>query len=250
LNEELDGKLFGRKVAKRSVMTLPYGVSKRSSNLYVYDEVENLIRKLPLTGNERKGLKGKMGSLIWEAILLVVEKPVTGKEYFQSVANEMAEWNRGLMWFTPTGLPIKQNLKKKDVKPNTIRVTIEGETVVRKYPRYISEIDGKEQANAVAPNFVHSYDSCHLQLSIIAAHSEGMENFLVIHDSFSTDAIHAGRFNHVIREQFVNMYSEADWINKFHNDCQDQLGIELSTNRQELGDFDVTDVLDSKYFFS
>lgn len=250
LNEELDGKLFGRKVAKRSVMTLPYGVSKRSSNLYVYDEVENLIRKLPLTGNERKGLKGKMGSLIWEAILLVVEKPVTGKEYFQSVANEMAEWNRGLMWFTPTGLPIKQNLKKKDVKPNTIRVTIEGETVVRKYPRYISEIDGKEQANAVAPNFVHSYDSCHLQLSIIAAHSEGMENFLVIHDSFSTDAIHAGRFNHVIREQFVNMYSKADWINKFHNDCQDQLGIELSTNRQELGDFDVTDVLDSKYFFS
>jgi DNA-directed RNA polymerase len=191
-----------------------------------------------------------MGNLIWDAILVVVEKPVTGKEYFQSVAKEMADWEKGLMWFTPTGLPVLQNLKKRDIIPNKIRVTIDGKTVVRKYPKYTNEIDSGEQANAVAPNFVHSFDSSHLQLSVTAAFEEGMKNFLVIHDSFSTDAISAGRFNHIIREQFVEMYRDSDWVNRFHDDCEEQLGFELSTPRERQGDFDIEQVLESEYFFS
>ena len=124
LNDQLDGKLFGRKVAKRSVMTLPYGVSKRSSNAYVYEEVDSLLRTVALSGAERKGVRAKMGNLIWEAILLVVEMPVTGKEYFQAVAKEMAEYEMGLLWITPTGLPVTQNLKAKKVK-------VDGASVVR-----------------------------------------------------------------------------------------------------------------------
>ena len=259
INDQLDGKLFGRKVAKRSVMTLPYGVSKRSSNAYVYEEVDSLLRKVSLTGAERKGIRSKMGNLIWEAILLVVEKPVTGKEYFQSVAQEMADWEKGLLWFTPTGFPVTQNLKKKDVKPEMIRVTITDidtdgekfqETFKRKYPRYTSEIDGGEQANAIAPNFVHSFDSAHLQYSIVAAVKEKMENFLVIHDSFSTDCKNAGRFNMIIREQFVKMYTKNDYINKFHNDCQEQLGVDLATPKEKRGTFDMLKVLESEYFFA
>lgn len=250
LNEQTDGKLFGRKVSKRSVMTLPYGVSKRSSNVYVHEIVDEALRKIKLTGNEKKAVKRFMGDAIWQGILLVVEKPVTGKEYFQSIAQEMAIWDEGLLWFTPTGLPVTQTLKKRDVKSNLIRVTIEGLTVQRKYPRYLTEIDGGEQANAIAPNFVHSYDSAHLQLSINEAYEEGMSNFLVIHDSFSTDCISAGRFNHIIREQFVNMYSANDWINHFHDTCEDVIEHELLTERQELGDFDIREVLESEYFFS
>ena len=261
VNEESEGKLFGRKVAKRSVMTLPYGVSKRSSNAYVYEEVDSLLRTIALSGSERKSIRSKMGGLIWEAILLVVEKPVTGKEYFQAVAQEMSEWNKGLLWVTPTGFPVTQNLKKRDVKPNRVRVTIDGETSVRDYPRYTSELDGGEQANAIAPNFVHSFDSAHLQFSTIAAAEEGMTNFLVIHDSFATDALKAGRFNAIIREQFVKMYSSIDYVSKFHNDCGMQLSefdedgdpisvIELATPREARGNFDINLVLESKYFFS
>ena len=250
LNEQTEGKLFGRKVAKRSVMTLPYGVSKRSSNAYVHETVDEVLRGVKLTGNEKKAVKKFMGDAIWQGILLCVEKPVTGKEYFQSVAQEMAVWDEGLLWFTPTGLPVTQNLKKRDVKSNLIRVTIEGITVQRKYPRYLTEIDGGEQANAVAPNFVHSYDSAHLQLSINQGHAEGMNNFLVIHDSFSTDCVSAGRFNHIIREQFVEMYSANDWINHFHDTCEAITGHELLVERQQLGDFDIQEVLKSDYFFA
>ena len=250
LNEQTSGKLFGRKVAKRSVMTLPYGVSKRSSNIYVHETVDEVLRGVKLTGNDKKAVKKFMGDAIWQGILLVVEKPVTGKEYFQAVAQEMAIWDEGLLWFTPTGFPVTQTLKKRDVKSNLIRVTIEGLTVQRKYPKYLTEIDGGEQANAIAPNFVHSYDSAHLQLSINEGAAEGMTNFLVIHDSFSTDCISAGRFNHIIREQFVNMYSANDWINHFHDTCEAVIEHDLLTERQEIGDFDIQEVLESEYFFS
>ncbi len=250
LNDQTDGKLFGRKVAKRSVMTLPYGVSKRSSNAYVHETVDEVLRKIELTGAQKKSVKKFMGDAIWQGILLVVEKPITGKEYFQEVAKEMAIWDEGLFWFTPTGFPVTQNLKKRDVKPNLIRVTIEGNTVMRKYPRFTAEVDPGEQANAIAPNFVHSYDSAHLQLSICSGKDEGMTNFLVIHDSFSTDAKNAGRFNHIIREQFVAMYSATDWINHFHDTCEEVVENNLLVDRQELGDFDMKEVLDSEYFFA
>ena len=131
----------------------------------------------------------------------------------------------------------------------------------RKYPKYTSELDAGEQANAIAPNFVHSFDSSHLQFSVLAAFEEGMTNFLVIHDSFATDCLKAGRFNMIIREQFVKMYSTIDYINKFHNDCEMQLSefdedgdpisyIELATPQESRGNFDINQVLESEYFFS
>ena len=281
INDKLEGKLFGRKVAKRSVMTLPYGVSKRSSNAYVYEEVDALLRKIGISTAEEKIVRSRMGNLIWEAILLVVEKPVTGKEYFQAVATEMAGWDTGLLWLTPTGFPVTQSLKKRDVTDHLLRVTItdpdstlsidpetgelqrEQEKVVvkRKYPKYTSELDAGEQANAIAPNFVHSFDSSHLQFSVLAAFEEGLTNFLVIHDSFATDCLKAGRFNMIIREQFVKMYSTIDYINKFHKDCEMQLSefdedgdpisyIELATPQESRGNFDINQVLESEYFFS
>jgi DNA-directed RNA polymerase len=121
---------------------------------------------------------------------------------------------------------------------------------MRRYPRYLNEIDGKEQANAVAPNFVHSFDSAHLQLTINAAAKDGMKNFLVIHDSFSTDANNAGRFNKIIRREFVNMYKDFDHVNKFHDECEEMLDITLETPRETLGDFKIEEVLKSEYFFS
>ena len=265
-DKEFEGKLFGRKVAKRSTMCLPYGVSQRSSTKYVVETVDEVLRakreEVKITGTDAKTVRATMGKLIWSAIGNVVEAPVVGKEFFQDVARCMARWEKGLMWFTPTGLPVVQSLKKRDVKPNVLRVTIDGKSVSRKYPKYTSEIDGSEQANAVSPNYVHSFDSAHLQFSINAAAMEGIEDFLVIHDSFATDALSAGRFNEIIREQFVKMYEGMDYLNKFYNDCEAQLevedglvkqndeGQEVPITRMVQGDFDITEVLTSKYFFS
>ena len=250
VSEDLGHKIFGRDVAKRSVMCLPYGVSQSSSNKYVYEMVEKHMKGYKkVTAAQKKSIRSMVGKLVWEAITCVVEKPVTGKEYFQAIATELAEAGSGLTWITPTGMPVKQMLMKKDVKYNKIRVTVNGKTIHRHYPKYTKEIDAREQANAIAPNFVHSFDSSHLQLTVNAAADEGMSNFLFIHDSFATDCNSAQRFNDIIREEFVKMY-RTDHVNEFHDRVEVVLGKKSEVSRQVMGDFKLEEVLSARYFFA
>jgi DNA-directed RNA polymerase len=247
-SEETDGAIFGRKVAKRSTMCLPYGVSKRSSNAYVYETVDEVLKESSITAKEAKSVRTRIGSLIWDAIGEVVGAPVVGKEYLQNIAAELAEENLPVYWTTPTGFPVKQEIKKS--VPKMIEVKIDGVRVQRTVPRYVQTLDGGDQSNAVAPNFVHSFDSAHLQLTVKAAAAEGMENFLVVHDSFATDANSAARFNEIIREEFVGIYNERDYLNEFHDKVEEQLGRASEVGRVHQGDFDVNEVLKATYFFS
>jgi DNA-directed RNA polymerase, mitochondrial len=228
----------------------PYGVSKKSAANYVYEIIDPILRDTDLSNKKKKMVRKHISDAIWEAIGDIIKTPIIGKDYFQSVATEMVGNNVGIVWFTPTGFPVGQLLQKKSVNYQQVQVTVNGKTISRKFPKFTNEIDEKEMANAVSPNFVHSHDGAHLQLSIIASREEGMENFLVIHDSFSTDANNAYRFNRIIREQFVKMYKDFNWLDMFHSNCEEQIGKELITPRQTLGDFDLDEVLSSKYFFS
>ena len=46
------------------------------------------------------------------------------------------------------------------------------------------------------------------------------------------------------------MYSANDWINHFHDTCEAVIDHELLVERQELGNFDINEVLESEYFFA
>ncbi len=242
--------LFGRKTAKRSVMTLPYGVSRGSSNKYVYEIVDSKLKDTEVPAGRRKKIRSKIAARIWEGIFGVVDKPVVAKDYLQSVAKELAEQQKGIEWKTPTGFIVSQRMTRPEVNMVALNTTIFGLQYRRKYPRYTRIVDGGEQANSVAPNYVHSFDSAHLQMTVNASAKEGIENFLVVHDSFATDANNAARFNEIIREQFVEIYRNNDWLNKFHDDCTEQLGTSLETGRMSQGTFDMNEVLKSKFFFS
>ena len=248
LDLETGEKLFGRKTAKRSVMTLPYGVSKRSSNAYVYEIVDEVLKGSSVTAAQLKKVRTRIGNAMWESIGNVVGAPVDGKEYLQAVAKELAEANLPVYWVTPSGFPVRQEIKKR--VPKMIEVKIDGERVQRTIPRYVNELDGADQANAVSPNFIHSFDSAHLQLTVKAAAKEGMTNFLVVHDSFATDANSAARFNEIIREEFVGMYKDRDHLNEFHDRVESQLGTTSIVERMTQGNFDINRVLGSTYFFS
>ena len=258
LNEELGNKLFDRKVSKRATMTTPYGVSEGSAGDYVLEEVDKFIMHLAMTETGRKEVRKIMKKLIWKSILSNVGAPVFAKVHMQKIAEAMALEGKGLKWFTPTGLPVLQMVMAKETKMRRAKVTVLGRSVDRHYPIDSRTINFKEQANGIAPNFVHSFDSAHLQKTVIAARKEGMEDFLLIHDSFAVDANSAARFNHIIREQFVDIYLGRDYLREFHEECERQLdGMSLVDPEtcellkpMEIGDFDVRQVLDSEYFFS
>jgi len=77
------------------------------------------------------------------------------------------------------------------------------------------QVDTRRQAQGIAPNFIHSMDAAHLQRVVNSEYEKGNRNFLMIHDSFGTDAAHAGSLFRTIREEFVNLYKDQNHLANF-----------------------------------
>jgi DNA-directed RNA polymerase len=63
----------------------------------------------------------------------------------------------------------------------------------------------------VTANFIHSSDACHLQMVANATAKEAIP-LVTIHDCFGTTAPHAKRLNEIIREQFVQLHENYNWL--------------------------------------
>jgi len=116
--------------------------------------------------------------------------------------------------------------------------------------------DKQRSRNGIAPNFVHSMDASHLQLTVNAAYEHGIHHFAMIHDSFGCHASDASDLAAILRDTFVKMYQYYD-LADFRDDIVSQLeesGVpELVHELPELpekGDLDLDVIRDSLYFFA
>jgi len=114
-------------------------------------------------------------------------------------------------------------------------------------------LDKMKQRNAAAPNFIHSLDASHLMFSVLAGLDVGMEDFMLIHDSFGTQAADTQEFSYLIREQFVAMYEHFDVIQRLYNSAFSQLndGSRMAmVDIPERGNLNLREVLASDYAFA
>jgi DNA-directed RNA polymerase len=96
---------------------------------------------------------------------------------------------------------------------------------------------------------IHSFDAAHLTRTVNVAVSAGVSAFAMIHDSFGTHAGQTTRLAAILREEFVGIYS-TDWLAELRRQFVEAApGVEFP-EPPTRGDFDVTQVRDSPYFFS
>ena len=205
-----------RKVCKRSVMTLAYGSKQYGfkENLltdiihpYVLDHPDNN----PFLNPNQAAVY--MAKLIWDAVATTVVKAVEGMEWLQKVAGLITKSGEVVSWTTPNGFLVQQNYMKMEQKVIKLRF---GGSQVRFYNQEeTDEIDTRRQRNGIAPNFIHSMDASHLQRVVCAESDKGNKNFMMIHDSFGTDAAHAGSLYKTIREEFVGLYKDQNHLENF-----------------------------------
>ena len=81
-------------------------------------------------------------------------------------------------------------------------------------------------------------------MTINLLHTEGLRDFGVIHDGYSVHASDAEKLRSALKNAFVTMY-EQDVLENF---CKEQ-GATLSPDIP-LGDFQISNVRCSDYFFS
>jgi DNA-directed RNA polymerase len=188
----------------------------------------------------------------YNAITELVRRPTEAMGFLQSLARALAHEGKPLCWTTPAGLPWVNAY----YEPNYIRVRLwlhdasirlviaDGDT---------KEVDKNKSSNGVAPNLVHACDAAHLMLTVNAAVRDGIRNIATVHDSFGCLAPAAARFNEIIREQFVAMYSQHDVLAEVFQQAKCDL---TDHNRDklpdvvELGSLNIEEVINAQFAFA
>ena len=243
-----------RKVTKRSVMTLAYG-----SKEYGFKEqlMEDIIRPAKQSGKEfpfqGDGYQGAqyMAKAIWVSVNKVLVKAGEAMKWLQHAASLAASEELPVRWTTPVGFPVVQAYP--DMALSRIKSSLGGFVVKFTMYQEKGNLDRRKQSSGIAPNFVHSCDAAHMMLTVVRAKQAGIDNFAMIHDSFGTTAGDVEQLYHVVRESFVEMYSEIDVIESFRDEMVQQLSDENIEKMQELpqrGTLDLSKVCESRYCFA
>lgn len=231
-----------RTLVKRPVMTLPYG-SRQSSwadfivSDYLLDgrwpELDKALYEKAATYLSRR---------LAFAISDVVVKAREAMDWLQSGSTAIlrAGYDR-ISWITPSGFPVTQVYWEQD--EHRINTKLCGNAKLRL--RKESDIPKKSRhRNGIAPNFVHSLDASHLTLTTLAAKAAGIDSFAMIHDDYGTHAADAAALYRIIREVFVGMYERHDVLQEFRE------AYPMLPEPPAMGTLDLSQVLDSPYFFS
>lgn len=236
-----------RKVTKRSVMTLAYGSKEYGFKDQVFtDTIEPHLNEGVFTESNAHQAAAYMAKLIWNSVRKVVVKAVEGMEWLQKVARMICKNENVVQWTTPMGLLIHQPYLTTKTKTYRLRFA---QTQKRIYVPYtLGDVDSRKQANAIAPNFIHSMDASHLQLTVCTAVDQGINHFAMIHDSYGTTVADAGVLFKTVRECFVKMYTEHDVLKEFAEEVSHLTEKELP-ELPSKGSFDIHEVLSSLYAF-
>ena len=140
-----------------------------------------------------------------------------------------------------------------------VRTWLDGKSCQLAYQKETKRLDAARMRSSVAPNFVHSMDAAHLQLTISTCLNhidlEQVEpmSFAMVHDSFGVHAADMPLFGQLLRKAFHWMYDEHDVLADFLNSNLPIIDDELQPDLPQspaMGDLNLDEVLSSDFFFS
>ncbi|XP_073977527.1 mitochondrial RNA polymerase isoform X2 [Rhodnius prolixus] len=261
----LDG-FVKRKVIKQTVMTTVYGVTRFGGRLQIAKQLKD-IDDFPKEH-------------IWPASLYLVNKTFACLREMFSSTREIQDWltesarlisqicGQNVEYVTPLGLPVVQPYSKPSkaiVNKNNYTTNLNCHYGMDMFERP----NVMKQRNAFPPNFIHSLDSTHMMLTSLHCEKAGI-TFVSVHDCFWTHPKTVHIMNKICREQFVSLHSQpvlrnlSEFLVKKYsytereNDFFDTPNIKAAKNNlntflkqvPQLGDFNLSEVLESVYFFS
>jgi DNA-directed RNA polymerase len=260
-----------RKVCKRPVMTFPYGSGRFGYKQQTLDDILKPAKAkmgdafpFPDDGYQAANYLAKQ---IEAALPQVVTKAAEGMAFLRMVAKEVSKANLPIRWTTPLGFPVIQAKYDKKGGTRKVKTYLGGVRVMMNIDdtqdedargRAVTKLDPVAQANAVAPNFIHSLDAAHLQLTVVRGMEQGIDSFALIHDSFGTHAGDTDKLFALVRETMIELYSTEDVFGRFLDeqigqlDTDPGLALALKVNEKPLipGDMDISCLNDSRYAFA
>lgn len=251
------GDKVTRPIAKRPTMTFVYSATRFGMQDMVYQTLREIDatnaqfgQEPHLAGSDNYQAALYLSHVLYEAIGDVVSAAKEAMGWLREVAKIASNANVALEWTTPDGLLVRQNYRVNYGQ----RVTVHWQGGVIKVTLAVdgSSLDGRGQANGIAPNYVHSMDAAHLRAVARGARAAGINSLAVIHDSFGTHAADTDELVGILRETFVDQY-RPDHLSELYAEIKHQLPEEWAAEvppPPAKGTLDLSQVLQSRYLFA
>lgn len=251
---------INRSATKKQVMTVVYAATFDSCKAYTLEWLKSACQEKP--DNELNILYDAqtlrypanfLAELIWQSMRETIVKAYEGMEYLQAIAGIVSKEQLPIYWTTPTGFKVLQ--AKRDTKDIRIETKIGGRVVIINKDE-LPKISINKQKMSVAPNFIHSLDASVMMKTIDKAVHRGITHFAMIHDSYGTHAADAPALANILREAFVEMFSDNILLNWTNEVLQILPRMEDKKNKVTIpelpafGRLDLELVLKSPYFFA
>lgn len=249
-----------RSLCKRPVMIVPYAGTFSSCMEYVNDHYRERVEAGEDLGMElseiRRTLTPVVAKHVWDAIAHTV---IAAREAMDWITHTARMVTKGkptpIQWTTPDGFVIQQ--AKFEERTRRVETYLDGSRMIKlSYVVDTRNLDARQMAQSLSPNYIHSLDACHMRSSILKAQAIGGMSFAMIHDSFGVHAADMQRFlGECIKPAFVEMYEDGQGMERFQKELTSGLSSE-DLEKLELrelpipGDLDVRNVIDSQFFFS
>lgn len=225
-------KVMDRKTVKRTVMTIPYNAKPYSNRSYIRDAL--LEKGIEI---DKEDLTVTVQA-VRAAMEQVVPGPMSVMKWIETeVAGAIKRGATELRWVTPSGFIVNQRIMKKQVEVYNLQLL--GRCQISVATDDTDEVDIKRHRAATAPNLIHSLDASLLHLSI----DKFNKPIALIHDSVLTRAVDMDELSAIIRETYMHLFAEHDYLNDFAH----QIGAE--TEPPIIGDLEPESVINSTYFF-
>lgn len=244
LFKKLTNGKMNRKLAKKPVMTLPYGSTLQTCTQSVHGwYLEQRLDFFPDNSAFKHSVF--MSRILWSSIGEVVIAARAAMDWLQKCARLLAKVDSPLVYTTPVGFPMVQFSPKMETKRIEAQI---GGRVQMQIKKELPGVDYYKAASGSSPNLVHSIDAAHMHMVVAQGASEGMTHFAMIHDDFGVHACYIDRWHEIIREQFIKLHTDTNILEDFKAQQESASGIELPPV-PERGDLDISEVAKSLFFF-
>lgn len=256
-----------RKQIKRNCMTWAYsskkfGFAKQLQKDWM-DELSRDVRRGKLAKHpfDRRGFSVShyAAEMNERAISNVVKSAAGGMNFFQMLAEIMSAEGLHIKFVTPLGFPMFQYYRTETGTQRQKIWLFDRETklldkkATASFRGYTEVVKKTKSSNAISPNIIHAMDATHLMLTVLSCQDNGINDLMVIHDSFSTTIGNASMMRDILRLAFVELYTDYCLYTDLLNQCKARHPNPDSVEWPEVpakGHLDLKLVLESDYFFT
>ena len=249
-------------VAKNPVMIIPYGGAviniarnfmgdKTWHNAGTEDEPQwsviaspdSPIGKLDVPVEDHFGISMKLASDYRKSLLTVAPGILEFMSTIKACVKSAGETDDPMSWLTAAGLRV-YNMKRTRVETTLTASSVfdVDQCTSLKFWQYEDTLDVRKSCTAGPPNFTHSMDACHLQLTIRYLHLyHDVRSVAGIHDCIAALPKDIPAVRKVVPQMFVAMYRTSPLevlCNEYDVECP------------EFGTLDLDAILFSDYIFS